>query len=333
MGKITHQKIAQIAGVSQSSVSKALAGSHEISEETLQKILKIAEELGYFGQKKKEKRMTGRYYRPYIAIVVPEIISLNYATEVTMLVKALDSIRADGRIHLSGFSDEEYERTVREILQNEYADGILSFYDRIPVSDPEIPFICITQFGVNLKGDLVSSNLTGGMKAAIQHLVDLGHRRIGFIGETNTLPKERLFQQIMQELSLESQYIYSNDNRFEMCGHAAILEMLDSQHLFPTAFICAYDEIAYGAINQLKLYGYSVPEDFSIIGMNDVAFSKVMEPELTTIVIHSDELCGEAVKLLEEALHGERKAARHIEVQCDLAIRKSTAKPRTRNLF
>ncbi len=333
MGRITHKKIAQLAGVSQSSVSKALCDSMEIGNETKQRIRRIAEETGYFGQKKKGKRLAGSHHRPYIAILVPEIISLNYATEATMLVKALDNIGADGRIYLSGFSAEEYEQTVQEVIRNEYVDGILSFHDSIPLSNPSLPFICITQFGVELKGDLVSSNLAGGMRAAIQHLVDLGHSRIGFIGEKNTLPKEELFRQVMTEFGLDAQYIYSNENRFEMCGYSAVLKMLDSQQLFPTALICAYDEIAYGAINELKLYGYGVPDDFSIIGMNDVTFSKVIEPELTTIVIHSDALCNAAVELLDEALHGERQAAKHIEVQCDLTVRTSTAKPRSRNLF
>ncbi len=328
MGRITHSKIARLAGVSQASVSKALTGSPEISDVTRKKILKLAADNGYFEQKKLTRKVSSRHYRPYIAIVVPEIISINYATEATMLVRSLDAVNANGRVYISDFGSDNYNRTINEILQSEYADGIISFYDINPESEVSIPFVCITQFNVDLPYNLVSSNLKGGMKAAIKHLTDLGHENIGFIGEINTMPKEKIFVNTMKEFGLNPEFIYSNDNRFETCGYSGILKMLDSEHMFPTALICAYDEIAYGAINELKLYGYSVPEDFSIIGMNDVVFSKVMEPELTSIVLHSDEMCGEAVKLLCDDIQGEQKAAKHIEVQCDLAVRKSTAKPR-----
>lgn len=70
-----------------------------------------------------------------------------------------------------------------------------------------------------------------------------------------------------------------------------------------------------------------------MIGMNDVVFSKVLEPELTTIVINSDELCSEAIKLLGDNLYGGQKAVKHIEVQCGLAVRKSTGKPRATDIF
>ncbi len=315
--------------MSQASVSKALNGSAEISEETRRKVLKIATEKGYFEQKKKAKRVEGRHYRPYIAIVVPEIISLNYAAEATMLVRALDAMKLDGRIYISGFGADGYHRTLQEILRNEYVDGVISFYDIPPERPMKLPFVCITQFDVDLPCNLVSSSLKEGIRAAVRHLTTLGHERIGFIGERNTLPKERLFVEVMTELGLDSSFLYSNEHRFERCGYGGILKMLDSEHIFPTALLCAYDEIAYGAINELKLYGYSVPQDFSVVGMNDVVFSNLMEPELTSIVIHSDTLCEEAIRLLCDAIRGESDRCRHIEVPCDLAVRKTTSSSRS----
>ena len=116
MGRITHSKIARLAGVSQASVSKALTGSPEISDETRKKILKLAADNGYFEQK---KLVSSRHYRPYIAIVVPEIISINYATEATMLVRSLDAVNANGRVYISDFGSDNYNRTINEILQSE----------------------------------------------------------------------------------------------------------------------------------------------------------------------------------------------------------------------
>ncbi len=328
MGRLTHGKIAQLAGVSQATVSKALNGNSDIGEATRKKILKIAEENGYFDQKKTARKSLVKHCRPYIAIVVPEIISLNFAKEATMLVRLLASADIDGRIYLSGFEEDEYNRTIENLLKSDYADGIISFSGTKPRKNVTVPFVCINQFGVDLPYNLVSSNIGGGIRTAIRHLTALGHERIGFIGETNTLMKEELFVSVMKESGLDPGAIYSNECRFEACGHNGILKMLDSQKLYPTALICAYDEIAYGAINELKLYGYSVPGDFSVIGMNDVAFSRVMDPGLTTVVLHSDVMCAEAVKLLCDSIHGEQGAAKHIEVQCDLTVRKSTSVPR-----
>ena len=328
MGRLTHGKIAQLAGVSQATVSKALNGNADIGEATRKKILKIAEENGYFDQKKTARKSLVKHCRPYIAIVVPEIISLNFAKEATMLVRLLASADIDGRIYLSGFEEDEYNRTIENLLKSDYADGIISFSGTKPRKNVTVPFVCINQFGVDLPYNLVSSNIGGGIRTAIRYLTALGHERIGFIGETNTLMKEELFVSVMKESGLDHGSIYSNECRFEACGHNGILKMLDSQKLYPTALICAYDEIAYGAINELKLYGYSVPDDFSVIGMNDVAFSRVMDPGLTTVVLHSDVMCAEAVKLLCDSIHGEQGAAKHIEVQCDLTVRKSTSVPR-----
>lgn len=309
-------------------MSKALNGNADIGEATRKKILKIAEENGYFDQKKTARKSLVKHCRPYIAIVVPEIISLNFAKEATMLVRLLASADIDGRIYLSGFEEDEYNRTIENLLKSDYADGIISFSGTKPRKNVTVPFVCINQFGVDLPYNLVSSNIGGGIRTAIRYLTALGHERIGFIGETNTLMKEELFVSVMKESGLDHGSIYSNECRFEACGHNGILKMLDSQKLYPTALICAYDEIAYGAINELKLYGYSVPDDFSVIGMNDVAFSRVMDPGLTTVVLHSDVMCAEAVKLLCDSIHGEQGAAKHIEVQCDLTVRKSTSVPR-----
>ncbi len=327
MGRITHRKIAQLAGVSQSSVSKALAGSLEISEETAKKIRRIATENGYYDQKK-EKRTNSRFYRPYIAILVPEIISLNYAQQATMLIRALDGINADGRIYVTGFEPDEIDRVTQSVLQSDFVDGVVSFSMKCPMEGSSIPFLSITQTPLDLPGHMVCNNFAGGLTLAIRHLTSLGHSRIGFVGETKTQAKAKIFTELMKEHGLEADYVYTNDFRFETCGYNAVLQMLDSDRLFPTALICAYDEIAYGVINELKLYGYGVPKDFSVIGINDVAFSKIIEPGLTSIVLHSDEICTEAVKLMESCLRGESGAIKHIEVQCSLALRESTGEPR-----
>ena len=112
---ITYKKIAEALNVSQSTVSKALSGSHEISLPLAEKIQQKAKEMGYFSMKRERNREYAKHFRPDIAILIPEIISISYSTLATRLTDAIKAHGGKASLYITGFDHETISRLLDEI--------------------------------------------------------------------------------------------------------------------------------------------------------------------------------------------------------------------------
>ena len=108
------------------------------------------------------------------------------------------------------------------------------------------------------------------MTQAIEYLVRNGHRNIAYLGETHSVNRRLLFEDIMNQLGLPIQegYVRATNLRFEEAGYRMMREMLH-EGLHPTAVLCCYDDIAVGAAKAIQDAGLRVPEDISLIGYDD----------------------------------------------------------------
>lgn len=313
--------LAKAANVSVSTVSKALKGSKELHDDTINHVLKVAEDCGYFVSKKKQRKINvkkgGR-----VMIVVPEVVSVHYSSLATELV---DKIRAKGfeaQICLYNFEDERRNAIFNASLRDEGVVGIVALdcgYEG-KENDTDFPVISV---GAKCS---VSIDVADGIKQAIKYLKDLGHGRIYFIGENLTKSREMIFLDALKEsaFNVDDCARCKNEYRFERAGYSAAEELIERGDL-PTAIICAYDEIAFGAISALMRHGYKVPEDVSVIGINDVPSAKYFPVPLTTIGISKRECCDELVRRLENAMMGESESLK-FEMKTSLIIRDSTTK-------
>ena len=330
---MTHKDIAKLVNVSPSTVSKALAGSKEINAETIAAIKKIADEAGYFTEKKNHKKRTTKNMSPTVAILCPEVISPYYASIVTGLQNEVEKFNGKTATYICGFNANKINEYIKFLEKQEAIDAIVCFHKEAYVENISVPILYMSQIAKTIKHDAVFFNIYDAVEMAVKHLKELGHKNIGYIGEINTSSSLDAFKSVMsaEGLSLEEKYIYVIKERFAEIGYKAAELIIQTKYM-PTAFIAAYDEIALGAIRDLKSGGISIPRDISFVGLNDSPASSYGETPLTTIRYHIEEQCAIAAKLLETKIFNlDYKTVQHILVQNELIIRQTTAPPNSNN--
>ena len=168
-----------------------------------------------------------------------------------------------------------------------------------------------------------------GILFALEHLVHLGHRHIGFIGEKNTISKQEMFKRAMKQLELpcRAEDLFCSGKRFEEIGYEGASYFLRQKDP-PTAYLTAYDEVALGAIHTFQSHGVRIPEDVSIIGINDIPSASYASIPLTTIRTSRGEMLELAVEALLNKIHSpDNLPLQQTAVKYDLIVRETTAKP------
>lgn len=323
---MNHKKIAELAHVSASTVSKALSGSKEVSEETAKRIRQIAIDAGYFKEKTKRKREYTDNSGLLVAMVVPEIHGFHYSTIITCLKNHIEAKGGNVAIYIYDFSKEKCAKLIESIIVQGATDGIITFSPPTLQKKPDIPIMCIYQSPVS-NYDTVFTNSYDIIKTSVEYLKNLGHREIGFIGETNTTKAFGEFKDAMKEAKLKynPQYVYEIEGRFEAIGIEAAQQLLNAS-VKPTAIITAYDEIAHSLIYELEKNGVKVPEDISVMGIHNVPSSIYTQIQLTTVDTFSEEKYKIAVDILFDKIMNETKAVKHISIEHSI-IERETTKP------
>ena len=321
---MNHKKIAELAHVSSSTVSKALSGSKEVSEETAKRIRKIAIDAGYFKEKTKRKREYTDNGELLVAIVVPEIHGFHYSTIITCLKNHIEAKGGNVAIYIYDFDGNKCERLIESIIVQGATDGIITFTPPTLQSKPDIPIMYICQTPVS-NYDTVSSDFYGILNTSVHYLKKLGHKNIGFMGETNTVSAFGNFKNVMEEQGLEynGEFVYKCEGRFEAIGIEAARKLLNSS-LKPTAIITAYDEIAHSLIYELEKNGVKVPEDISVMGIHNVPSSIYTQIQLTTVDTFSEEKYKIAVDILLDKIINDTKAVKHISIEHKIIERETT---------
>lgn len=278
---MTMRELAKLANVSVSTVSKAFHDADDISPQTRELVFETAKKYGCFG-----KFYKGKFHKQIFAIICPELGSF-YATYVAQLQHIIE---ANNGIAL--ISTDHFNKSVQAELLEYYAsylqvDGIIALSLSGPLKKGyEIPVVSIFS-APDPNIDTVQVNLMTPMVEAVRLLRSLGHEKIAFIGEKLTGMKNGIFRKVIQE---PDPLIIESNQRFEKAGEDGVQQLLSVKENY-TAIICAYDNIALGAIKQLKRRGYRVPEDISVIGIDNISSSEHAETALTTIDTNPQEVC------------------------------------------
>lgn len=321
--KMTLQKLAKLAGVSVSTVSKAFSDSREISVETKEQILSLAKRHGCF-----EKYYKGKFGKQLVAVICPEIRGEFYADFAADLNDKIEARGGMMMLSVSGFSAEREEDLIRYYGSFGHADGIIFVSGSLRLkTEPNIPVVQIGGKYKTEKADYIDIDIASGIDQAVEYLKANGHRKIGYIGETLTASKHRLFCEAMRKnaLRLEEAYMVNSKMRFQMAGFDAMKQLMEQKDR-PTAVIAAYDYMAMGALRYTQEAGLSIPKDVSVIGMNNVSAAAYLDVPLTTIVSHPEELCETAVDLIFKKMDNQFYFARQdITLKSRLIVRDSVA--------
>ncbi len=315
---MTMRELALLANVSVSTVSKAFHGAEDISEETREHIFALAKKHGCFGKFHKE-----RFHKQIIAIICPELSGSYYSGYVERLQKIIEDHDGIALISTDHFCPGAQAELIDYYASYLRVDGIfvIGLKDE-PKRGYEIPIVSLLS-GVS-HFDTVSFDMETAIRDAVQTLQELGHKRIAYIGEPLTVGKSKHFASAMH-IPQNDPCIIEIPNRFEKAGEEGIMEFL-RRKLDCSAIICAYDNIAFGAIRQLKRQGYRVPEDFSVVGIDNISISEHTETALTSIDTQADKVCMIAWDLMQKKQQSKYyRSCQKITVSGKLVLRESVA--------
>lgn len=310
---VTLVEIAQTAGVSVSTVSRALSNSnYPLKEETRQRILELAEEMGY------KPNLVARSLQSNRSHLVGVIVDRMQSPFAAATVQGIqDGLREEGYSISIAYSNRD-QALAEEAINSFYSrqvDGIVilnswlhHFNDRILALQTR-PFIFVNRLFSNCLSNCVGPGDHIGAQLATQHLVDLGHRRIAYINgmEDWIEAQNRLsgYRDILEQQNLPVDHALIRQGDWGVdSGYQAAQELLALDQR-PTAIFAANDIMALGAIYAIQEAGLQIPKDIAMVGYDDRDFAAWIRPALTTIRMPSYEMGQAAARLLLKQFSGE----------------------------
>lgn len=332
---VTIQDIANHLGIAVSTVSKGLNNASDISDSTRQMVLDAAIELGYTPRK---KRNLATPFEQKVCIIIENMDYMNKDTFTYDLVQGFQQHAFFSNwkvdivpLSLNARSNYQYDAM---LMTNHYSGAFWVGHSMhndysVQISKTRFPTVLFdNHFHNNKNIGYIGTDSYEGVKLALTHLYDLGHRKIAFLNSTKspTVSHDRAlaFERVMKELGI---HIHSDlvENGYYVpdCAKYHVPKFIDNG---ATAIFCASDLIASGAISEVTKRGLRVPQDISIIGYDDLPFSSNLTPALTTIRQDRFNL-GRCACILLNNLIQNIPISKYL-LRPELVLRKSTCPPR-----
>lgn len=322
--------VAKKAKVSPATASLALNNSSKVNNKTKERVKNVAREMNYIPDarakalKKKETKIIG--------LVIPEIDN-PFFSEIAKKIKTVAKKNGYNIIYC-GVENKEEELEYITLFRGMQVDGAI-FASSVAKNDLNIDLI--QELAANFipvvfidrllsSGDIIDSVYSDLKKAsfiAVEHLYNLGHKKIAFAGKEDEFRMKGYFEALEKyKLDYNNHYLFKNILSFED-GYKLGQEIANQKDR-PTAVISHNDEVAIGLIQSLVRSGIDVPKDISICGIDNIRLSHFYNPALTTVNIPNKKMAHKAIELLLEKLDGKNRNSRHIKFDVDLIERETT---------
>ncbi len=329
----TISEIARKAGVSVSTVSRALNNKKGVGRELRDKIVGIANDVNYFPHSSARALVQKRI--GVIGVVIPR--TSEFAFQNPFYPKILMGISStaqlsDYHLMLSINKRDDYV----SLYYRKLVDGILVIGNRIHASymtelnENDIPCVVVPGYPEDscYKMPSVASDSFASVQRAVSYLIQLGHRKIAFIlGEmTSMFSIERLeaYKAAFKENKLSYDPIYLVESDFsQKDGFRLMGELLDLADP-PTSVICINDNVTPGVMHQIKKRGLSIPNDISVVAIGSSDVLDLFEPPLTTIKTPVIEIGQTAAQILIQLIETGHCKQKHTAIPAELIIRDST---------
>ncbi|WP_343033871.1 DNA-binding transcriptional regulator CytR [Vibrio agarilyticus] len=330
----TMKDVAQLAGVSTATVSRALMNPEKVSASTRKRVEDAVLEAGY--SPNSLARNLRRNESKTIVTMVPDICD-PYFSEIIRGIE--DAAMENGYLVLlgDGAQQSQRENSFINLVFTKQADGLLLLGTDIPfdISKSEQknlpPMVMACEFAPELELPTVHiDNLTSAFEA-VNYLTQLGHKRIGQISGPSHAPlcqfRQQGYQQALRRAGITMTPSYAIEADFSFDGGANAVRTLLTQPEPPTAIFCHNDAMAIGAIQEAKKLGFRVPGDLSVIGFDNIQFAQYCDPPLTTIAQPRYEIGRQAMLMMLELLKGHDIHSGSRLLDTKLMVRGSTAPP------
>lgn len=329
----TLSDVAKLAGVSVATASRALSNPDLVAERTREAVSRAAAACGY------RPNLVARSLRKRrcdtILVLIPEIGNEFYP----LIISGMESYaRSKGFSIILGMTSNrvDIEHSYLDLLAAQRADGLVILdggIDQLLKTgvNPTGPTVQVLECTCPLSMPAVRVDEHSIAEQAVAHLAGLGHRRIAHIAGSSDsyVATERLagFHAAMaaRQLPVADGLICRGDYTHD--GGAAAMEWLLGSNQPPTAVFCANDSSAIGAIRACQARGFRVPEEVSIVGVDDTSQASLVQPALTTVRQPRAEIGTRAMELIIALIRKDRNVERQVILPTELVVRQSTAPP------
>ena len=338
--RVSLREVARLAGVSCSTASRVLSGSdYRVSESTATRVKEAAEKLGYVTDFAARALVTGR--SALVGAIVHDITDPYFSGVVRGLQ---DEAVAEGLVVLVGNDDRDagkLEAYLTMMLSQKPAGVVLvggqvrdpakslrvfRAVDRL--REEGVPVAAVGRYELDIPHVAVDD--AAAAECAVTHLIDMGHTRIAFVGglldSTTVEDRHNGYRVALNRAGIPVDDDLVVRAAMSLKGGSWAADQLVACGAGFTAAFTATDEVAFGVVSGLRACGLRVPQDVSIVGMDDVPMASHADPPLTTIHVPARELGRAAWRLLSAIREGDEAP----ETQCvpfDLVVRSSTAPP------
>jgi DNA-binding LacI/PurR family transcriptional regulator len=326
--------VARRAKVSTATVSRVLNGFPGVRAATLARVQRAIAEMNYVPNPNARSLRAGR--TRLFGLIVSDVKNPFFPE----LIDAFESLASDRGIEVifthTNYDPQRLQRCIRRMVERS-VDAIALMTSEVDEAALEqsaragVPVVLMNQGKLAERYPNVAVEYRTGFREALDHLLALGHRDIGFIAGPATLHSARgrlsAFKAAVRShrLTVRAEWIATGDMRVE--GGRAAMEQLLSRRSRPTAVLASNDLMAVGALQAAQNARISVPGDLSLIGFDDLPIAAMVHPPLSTIRHPRREAATAAFDLLWCVVQGEKPAASPT-LHPHLVIRSSTAPPR-----
>ncbi|GAB3654054.1 LacI family DNA-binding transcriptional regulator [Glycomyces tarimensis] len=333
-GRVTIRAIADEAGVSVPTVSRVINGRSDVAPETRKRVEELLTERGY--QRRRSTRSANRNAR-LVDLVFNELDS-PWAVEIIRGVE--DAAHSAGvgtvvsAVHRRRASTEQW----LDNLRTRASDGVILVVSQLssPILEQlrhlRVPMVVLDPAGGPTMDapTIGATNWAGGL-AATEHLIELGHRRIGFVhGPKQVLCSRARFDGYRAALEaadipFDPALVYNGDF-YHQSGFDAAKELLGLNDA-PTAIFASSDQMAFGAYEAIRQRGMRIPEHVSVVGFDDLPESRWTSPPLTTVRQPLSEMGSLAARTVLDMAAGNDVDSPRLELATEMVARESTAPP------
>ncbi len=327
--KATMQDIADILGISKVTVSKAINNKPGVGLELKKKILDVAIEMDYKFNSMAKALKTNRTGN--MGVIISDVFftkneyfytKIYYYIEMNAVAKQYNTI-------LTILTEEdEQKKKIPLMCAEQKVDGLIilgqiSYQYLSYLRKLNLPIVLIDFYYRNINLDYIVTDNFHASYVITSHLIEKGHKNIGFCGNLNLYSsiQDRFFgyQKALLEHKIKYQESYLIKERDDK-GNYIDIQLPEK---IATAYVCNCDKAAYLLGRKLASEGYNVPDEVSLVGFDDVEYSRMIQPNITTIRIYIEEMAKKAVKQILWRIENNTDLGKRIVIGAEIVYRDS----------
>lgn len=329
--------IAKLAGVSSATVSRVINGSSAVRPVTAERVQRVINKYKFIPNGSATTLKYGR--SSTYGLIIPDITNPFFPE----FIQSFEGILADTNHNMLMATTTSHPPKIQKAIHRmlvSQVEGIALLASEVETEPIEammrnrVPLVTMDRRLVGRGLSDVSVDSTSGMKQAVEHLCRLHHRNIGYIGGSvgPTISDHRRdsFLRAIREYGLAADERFLRVGNYRVSGGEAAMKEILALVKRPTAIVTANDLTAIGALRVIHHHGLSVPEDFSIIGFDDIELSDIVYPPLTTLHLPRHDLACKFVNALESFGPDPHAPGKQYKVETTLVVRNSSGPAKKR---